>query len=292
MGKYMRKGKESREVAVMEVPGGALLGVRTRSRTLALQRAQTPPDKGEVGEAAGDYLELRSRRLEKPHKEQAAPAPAPKKGAARKAAAAVSPALAEDEVEVSFGENVLDFDAMERATKRHAIGKQLIISRVPIYQSDASIEYLMLVSCLGSLALGMEMDHPSRNANMKWSFPSISVLLLKLKLKGGLEEYGVCEVTMNGLVVLMAWNTRETTPCSLIRSSDMISTPGSTTKSKTSNSMTSRRRMEASVCRFIPSSLEMEEFFTAAEQHEQDTFREKYNFCPVNDSPLPGRRML
>ncbi|PAN51403.1 hypothetical protein PAHAL_9G591700 [Panicum hallii] len=198
MGKYLRKGKVSGEVAVMEVPGGALLGVRTRSRTLALQRAQRPPDKGEVGEAAGDYLELRSRRLEKPHKEQAAPAPAPKKGAARKAAAAVSRALAEDEVEVSFGENVLDFDAMER-------------------------------------------------------------------------------------------NTRETTPCSLIRSSDMISTPGSTTKSKTSKSMTSRRRMEASVCRFIPSSLEMEEFFTAAEQHEQDTFREKYNFCPVNDSPLPGR---
>jgi hypothetical protein len=71
-------------------------------------------------------------------------------------------------------------------------------------------------------------------------------------------------------------STRETTPCSLIRNSEMISTPGSTTKSKSSNSMTSRRRMEASVCRFIPSSLEMEEFFTAAEQHEQHTFREKY----------------
>jgi len=84
-------------------------------------------------------------------------------------------------------------------------------------------------------------------------------------------------------------STRETTPCSLIRNSEMISTPGSTTKSKSSNSMTSRRRMEASVCRFIPSSLEMEEFFTAAEQHEQHTFREKYNFCPVNDCPLPGR---
>jgi hypothetical protein len=38
--------------------------------------------------------------------------------------------------------------------------------------------------------------------------------------------------------------------------------------------------MEASVCRFIPSSLEMEEFFTAAEQHEQDTFREKYVWLP------------
>jgi len=197
MGKYMRKGKVSGEVAVMEVPGGALLGVRTRSRTLALQRAQRPPDKGEADAAAGEYLELRSRRLEKPHKEQAA-APAPKRGAARKAAAAASPVLAEDEVEASFGENVLDCDAMER-------------------------------------------------------------------------------------------NTRETTPCSLIKNSEMISTPGSTTKSKISSSMTSRRRMETSICRFIPNSLEMEEFFAAAEQHEQHTFREKYNFCPVNDSPLPGR---
>ncbi|CAN6290741.1 unnamed protein product [Urochloa humidicola] len=201
MGKYMRKAKVSGEVAVMEVPGGALLGVRTRSRTLALQRAQRPPlDKGEAEEAAGDYLELRSRRLEKPHKEQQQqppPPPAHKRGAGRKAAAA-PPALAEDDVEASFGENVLDFDAMERST-------------------------------------------------------------------------------------------RETTPCSLIRSSDMISTPGSTTKSKNSNSMTSRRRMEAATCRFIPSSLEMEEFFAEAEQQGQHTFREKYNFCPVNDCPLPGR---
>ncbi|CAN6321537.1 unnamed protein product, partial [Urochloa humidicola] len=202
MGKYMRKGKVSGEVAVMEVPGGALLGVRTRSRTLALQRAQRPPlDKAEAAEeAAGDYLELRSRRLEKPHKEQQQPpSPAQKRGAGRKAVAAAGPgALAEDDVEASFGENVLDFDAMERST-------------------------------------------------------------------------------------------RETTPCSLIRSSDMISTPGSTTKSKTSNSMTSHRRMEAPICRFIPSSLEMEEFFAEAEQQAQHTFREKYNFCPVNDCPLPGR---
>ncbi|CAL4928937.1 unnamed protein product [Urochloa decumbens] len=195
MGKYMRKSKVSGEVAVMEVPGGALLGVRTRSRTLALQRAQRPPlDKGEAEDTAGDYLELRSRRLEKPHKEQQPPA----RGAGRKATSASAPALAEDDVEASFGENVLDFDAMERST-------------------------------------------------------------------------------------------RETTPCSLIRSSDMISTPGSTTKSKTSNSMTSRRRMEAPICRFIPSSLEMEEFFAEAEQRGQHAFREKYNFCPVNDCPLPGR---
>ena len=109
MGKYMRKGKVSGEVALMEVPGGALLGVRTRSRTLALQRAQRP---GDAEDAAGEYLELRSRRLEKPHKDQP-PAPAPKRGAGRKLAAA-SPALPDDDVEASFGENVLDFDAMER----------------------------------------------------------------------------------------------------------------------------------------------------------------------------------
>jgi hypothetical protein len=72
-------------------------------------------------------------------------------------------------------------------------------------------------------------------------------------------------------------STRETTPCSLIRSPEMISTPGSTTKSKTSsNSTTSRRRTEETPsCRFIPSSLEMEEFFSAAEQQEQHSFREK-----------------
>ncbi|KAL6907438.1 hypothetical protein ACP4OV_002477 [Aristida adscensionis] len=183
MGKYMRKGKVSGAVAVMEVPGGALLGVRTRSRALALEGARRPPEKGE-------YLELRSRRIEKPHKE--APAPAvPMKGDG-------AAAPAEGEGEVSFGENGLGFDAVERST-------------------------------------------------------------------------------------------RETTPYSLIRSSETISTPGSTNKSKTSNSTASHRTVEASGCRFIPRSLEMEEFFAAAERQLQHKFREKYNFCPVNDCPLPGR---
>jgi hypothetical protein len=111
MGKYMRKAKASGEVAVMEVPGGALLGVRTRSRTLALQRAQQrpPPEKEETAE----YLELRSRRLEKPPhpKEVAAPA---RRSAGKKGAPAAAEVSADDAVEVSLGENVLDFDAMER----------------------------------------------------------------------------------------------------------------------------------------------------------------------------------
>uniref|UniRef100_A0A0E0CUX4 Cyclin-dependent kinase inhibitor n=1 Tax=Oryza meridionalis TaxID=40149 RepID=A0A0E0CUX4_9ORYZ len=198
MGKYMRKGKVSGEVAVMEV-GGALLGVRTRSRTLALQRttsSQKPPEKGEGDPGAGagagaEYLELRSRRLEKPPPHTP---PAKEKETARRASSAAAvrmppavPQAAEEfeaEVEVSFGDNVLDLDNMER-------------------------------------------------------------------------------------------------------SSEMISTPGSTTKTNTS--MSSRRRMETSVCRYVPSSLEMEEFFAAAEQQQHQAFRERYNFCPVNDCPLPGR---
>lgn len=107
MGKYMRKAKASGEVAVMEVPGGALLGVRTRSRTLALQRA-----KGEPGETA-EYLELRSRRLEKPPHPHATKEALARRSAGKKDSAA-APAEAGAEDLVSFGENVLDFDTMER----------------------------------------------------------------------------------------------------------------------------------------------------------------------------------
>jgi hypothetical protein len=72
-------------------------------------------------------------------------------------------------------------------------------------------------------------------------------------------------------------STRETTPCSLISNSETVRTPGSTTKSKTSNSMTSHRTREASLCRFVPTSVEMEEFFAASEQQAQHAFRERYD---------------
>lgn len=198
----MRKGKVSGEVAVMEV-SGALLGVRTRSRTLALQR--TDGGKGEEEPAGtGDYLELRSRRLVKPpppptkDKEASAARWAAAAAAARrKEATAAEGFEAAADLEASFGDNVLDWDA---AVER---------------------------------------------------------------------------------------STRETTPCSLIKSSDTISTPGSATR--TSHPMSSRRRMESPVCRYIPSSLEMDEFFAAAEQQQHQIFRDKYNFCPANDCPLSGR---
>ncbi|XP_020530959.1 cyclin-dependent kinase inhibitor 5 [Amborella trichopoda] len=62
MGKYMRKGKGSGEVAVMEVSSPSL-GVRTRARTLALQKSATATARLQKPTS---YLQLRSRRLEKP----------------------------------------------------------------------------------------------------------------------------------------------------------------------------------------------------------------------------------
>ncbi|XP_044947339.1 cyclin-dependent kinase inhibitor 5-like [Hordeum vulgare subsp. vulgare] len=81
--------------------------------------------------------------------------------------------------------------------------------------------------------------------------------------------------------------TRETTPCSLIYSSKTMSTPSSTTRA----SNPSRRMLQTPVCRYVPSSLEMDEFFATDEQqqHQHQTFRDKYNFCPASERPLPGR---
>ncbi|KAK6143998.1 hypothetical protein DH2020_020818 [Rehmannia glutinosa] len=70
MGKYTRKAKMTVDVAVMDV-SQSYLGVRTRAKTLALQRLQSttaaarPPSKPDAC-----YLELRSRRLEKPMQQQ------------------------------------------------------------------------------------------------------------------------------------------------------------------------------------------------------------------------------
>lgn len=121
-------------------------------------------------------------------------------------------------------------------------------------------------------------------------------------------------------------STRETTPCSLIRCSDTMGTPGSTTRP--THSSTTNQRIRNSMQRSIPTTNEMEEFFASAEQQQQRVFIEKYahnicfhllaignnlqhiltvyslklsnlycfhmyifryNFDPVNEAPLPGR---
>ncbi|KAJ0967538.1 hypothetical protein J5N97_024455 [Dioscorea zingiberensis] len=206
MGKYMKKTKAGGEVALMEVGHQSSLGVRTRARTLALQRLQKPSEEAPDPPSPASYLQLRSRRLEKP-----APDPCPKPSSRVRSATAksasvesVSPRSCRDEasqevdggVEVSFGENVLEVEARDRSA-------------------------------------------------------------------------------------------RETTPCSLIRNSETIGTPGSTTR--VSNSGASNRRIQSSMRLNFPTAHEMEEFFAGAEELQQRVFAEKYNFDPVNDLPLPGR---
>lgn len=83
-------------------------------------------------------------------------------------------------------------------------------------------------------------------------------------------------------------STRESTPCSLIRASDTMGTPGSTTR-RTPSSVAANRRIQNVMQRNIPTTHEMEEFFSLAEQQQQRLFTEKYNFDVVNDLPLSGR---
>ncbi|RDX92920.1 Cyclin-dependent kinase inhibitor 3, partial [Mucuna pruriens] len=220
MGKYMKKAKPKGELALVESTTSntttSYMGVRTRAKTLALQKLHPQP---ELAPTSDSYLQLRSRRLHKPpislhstkrnkHPNPKSPIPNPPRLGLASEHEALSArnhkhqednALHEnaDAQEASFGENVLDFEGRE-----------------------------------------------SRS-------------------------------------------TRESTPCSLIRDSDTVRTPGSTTRPTCSTE--AYRRTEHAARRQIPTSREMDEFFTEIEEAQQRQFIEKYNFDPVNEKPLPGR---
>ncbi|XP_030922763.1 cyclin-dependent kinase inhibitor 4-like [Quercus lobata] len=143
MGKYIRKAKTRGELAVMEVSQSSL-GVRTRAKTLALQNSNSN---------SNSYLQLRSRRLQKPlpnvvvngthdskrHKNSNATTAAAATTTANDNNSKEAHILNHDEIvgvedtnqqednlinktdfgvqEASFGENVLDFEARERSTR-------------------------------------------------------------------------------------------------------------------------------------------------------------------------------
>ncbi|KAK4374177.1 hypothetical protein RND71_004854 [Anisodus tanguticus] len=162
MGKYMRKSKTTGgEIAILDVnhhhiqSSSLPLGVRTRAKTLALQRLQKSNSTTAVGGGdGGSYLQLRSRRLEKPKpkqqvgvegKRQKYPLkdpnlPNPVRQRQRKvqgqnwnSGLEVEECLDEEKkeeieinnnnsggdegVEGSFGENLLEFDGRERTTR-------------------------------------------------------------------------------------------------------------------------------------------------------------------------------
>ncbi|PKA54154.1 Cyclin-dependent kinase inhibitor 3 [Apostasia shenzhenica] len=130
MGKYIRKAKLTGEAAVMEVSAPVSIGVRTRARTLALQRLQkqsSVPD--DDGSSSSCYLQLRSRRLEKSAvfvKSKVVPEPIFRSATPPSSITLNSPmeekrrqpALEADAVvEVSFGENFSEDELRERKSR-------------------------------------------------------------------------------------------------------------------------------------------------------------------------------
>ncbi|KAE8076262.1 hypothetical protein FH972_014925 [Carpinus fangiana] len=137
----------------MEVSQSSL-GVSTRARTLALQKSPAPPPSPSQPAASGSYLQLRSRRLEKPpvalstqdsgtkrHKQAASN---PRAGSSLRVVSHGRPKGVDQEAhevekeddlqekneksgnnnngdlgveEASFGENVLEFEGRERSTR-------------------------------------------------------------------------------------------------------------------------------------------------------------------------------
>ncbi|KAK8944950.1 Cyclin-dependent kinase inhibitor 4 [Platanthera zijinensis] len=73
---------------------------------------------------------------------------------------------------------------------------------------------------------------------------------------------------------------RETTPSNLIRGSEDIDTLGSSTRPS------ANRRSWSSVYRNIPTTSEMEEFFTGAEQSQMKLFTENTNSSTISGSML------
>ncbi|KAK9287592.1 hypothetical protein L1049_016027 [Liquidambar formosana] len=302
MGKYMRKGKTTGEVAVMEVSQSSL-GVRTRAKTLALQRLQKSAAAAAAAAAApassGSYLQLRSRRLEKP--------PALVAGHDSKRQRQTTP-------KESCIQNP---NPNPRASSRLRVAGSVTSGSVGCLneegQSTKEEEATQKVE-------GKEEETQEENNNNN-------------NIDGGIEaSFGENVLEFEG----RERSTRESTPCSLIRDPDTIRTPGSTTRPTTS--IETNRRIQNSTRRHIPTAHEMDEFFAGAEEQQQRQFIEKYtnicfsvfcfqifkifwisadcdisitceahfyteelikympsvfscryNFDPVNDKPLPGR---
>ncbi|KAL8489831.1 hypothetical protein ACS0TY_025639 [Phlomoides rotata] len=200
MGKYTRKGKMTADVALTDV-SQSYLGVRTRAKSLALQRLQSTAAAPPKSDSDADYLELRSRRLEKtmqPHNSRSV-------------------------------QNTCGFRGKENAE----IGRH---EQKPIEEGQG---------------LGIEDSCGENDSNFE------------------ARERG----------------TRESTPCSLIRATDTITPPGSTSKQAYSRASSPTSLQDA----FLINGRELEELFAREEQLMQRHFTQKYNFDFVKEAPLPGR---
>ncbi|KAK6940540.1 Cyclin-dependent kinase inhibitor domain [Dillenia turbinata] len=230
MGKYMKKAKITGDIALMEVSQSSL-GVRTRAKTLALQRLQSTAQQSPEAEPTS-YLQLRSRRLEKP----------PSKPQQKK----------EEEETKENSKAKSPKKSNPRSNSR--LNSDSVGSNCSKYQ-------------LGCFDEGLQASGGSKDDE---------------QIENVEASFGENNLDFDG----RERSTRESTPCSLIRSSDTIETPGSTTKPAPSPA---NRRARTSMQRNTPTQHEMDEFFVGAEKVQQRIFIEKYNFDIINDLPLPGR---
>ncbi|XP_048334163.1 cyclin-dependent kinase inhibitor 5 [Ziziphus jujuba] len=260
MGKYMRKTKAAGEVAVMEVAQSSL-GVRTRAKTLALQRLQKSPAKtpapAPAATSSGSYLQLRSRRLEKPpivmpnnseHKRQSKGA---KLGCVHNSPKATNP--------------------NPRTSSRLRVGSVASGSHgsvsIGVLNGEDGEKGIEAKEIVGKEEEEVQENNNTANGDLGIEEASCGENLLDFE---GRER-----------------STRESTPCNLIRDPDVIRTPGSSTRP--TNSAETSRRIQNSSRRHVPTTREMDEFFAGAEEEQQKQFIKKYNFDPVTDTPLPGR---
>lgn len=235
MGKYMRKAKISADVAVMEVSQSAL-GVRTRAKTLALQRLQSSPSATASAPTLSGvpdsscYLQLRSRRLEKP-----------------------SPLKPQFQQKPSSRKETCHPESQAKPNARSKLSDSVNSGSItPPEKEQPCLENRVAEQTAQEFDLGVEASFGENNLD---SEPR--------------ER-----------------NTRESTPCSLIRDVD-AATPGSSTRRSTVNAVNQTNR--SAFLENIPSASEIEEFFAKSEQQQQHRFIEKYNFDVINDVPLPGR---
>lgn len=213
------------------------LGVRTRAKTLALQRlGKSTAAAPSTVASAGSYLQLRSRRLEKPT------------------------ILIESKRQKQISVRP---DSSSRANSRLRVGSVNSGSNRLKVEDGGQLER--------EKAAGVDKEDDEIQERNQNENPDV-----------GIEaSFGENVLEFEG----RERGKRETTPCSLIRDPDTIRTPSSTTRPTNLTDATAQNSMR----RHIPTTHEMDEFFSGAEDQQQKQFIDKYNFDPMNDKPLPGR---
>ncbi|XP_041000070.1 cyclin-dependent kinase inhibitor 5-like isoform X1 [Juglans microcarpa x Juglans regia] len=261
MGKYIRKAKTTGEVAVMEVSQSSL-GVRTRARTLALlESPATPSPTTDTGSVS--YLQLRSRRLQKPPIVLSGHGSVPKR---HKQGPNYIESCAQQQNKIPDMDNSIPKSNPRSGSRlRAASASDGPVSPGPLEEEEAK----KVVGGAKEEGLQGKKKKSSKNNNGDL----------------GLEEasFGENVLEFEG----RERSTRESTPCSLIRDPDTIRTPCSTTRP--SGPTKTNGRTQNITVRHIPTTQEMDDFFAASVEEQRRQFIEKYNFDPVNDKPLPGR---